>query len=271
MNAPSPASYNAVTMRAAPAAVVVLASLVAIGAAEARPKKKKKLDLVDISAAKNQFKVLTDSDGAIYVMDSTWRDDHMVFYGDKKDVYQLRIFGGGSNPPAFDFRFWAPRVGHTADIGKKDNGDWYVRCGDDTEVLKALPDADARAVIDKAAFHTPLWKRQGHVLARDDSGTYYYADRLRDEEGGKGFRIFVGPAGAMKEQPMRNVVSDSVGQIFSTKGGQLRLVTSNSEATWIKGGAKSSLTLVPVEDNVVMIYGDLGVYPAGLGTPCDDM
>jgi hypothetical protein len=120
MNAPSPASYNAVTMRAAPAAVVVLASLVAVGAAEARPKKKKKLDLVDISAAKNQLKVLTDSDGAIYVMDSTWRDDHLVFYGDRKNVYQQRIFGGGSNPPAFELPvLGAARRPSPHDIGKQ--------------------------------------------------------------------------------------------------------------------------------------------------------
>ena len=258
-------------MRAAPAALVVLATLAPWAPASARPKKKKVSDLVDISAAKAQLKVLVDDDGGIYVMDSTWRDDQMIFYGDKKDLYRQRIIGGGANGTALDFRFWAPRVDHQTTIGRKDNGDWYLTCGDQTEALKALPDADARTILNGAAFHTPLWKYQGHVLARDDEGNYYYVDRLRDEAGGKGYRIFVGPAGAMKQQTMKNVVSDSVGEIFSTKNGQLRLITSNSEATWIKGGVKSTLTPVPVEDNLKLVYGDLGVYPAGLGTPCDDL
>ena len=126
-------------------------------------------------------------------------------------------------------------------------------------------------VLDKGGFHRPLWKRQAHVLARDDAGTYYFVDRLRDEEGGKGYRIFAGPAGGMKELPMTNVISDSVGQIYATKRGELRLITSNAEITWMKGGAKAALTRVPVEDNLALVYGDLGVYPGGLGTPCDDM
>ena len=258
-------------MRAAPVALVVIATLVPWGAADARPKKKKASELVDISAARAQLKVLTDSEGGIYVMDSGYRDDTMVFYGDKKVLHRQRIIGGGANGPAFSFRFWAPRVDHRTDIGRKDNGDFFLSCGDQEEILKPLADGDARAVLDKAAFKTAMWKYQGHVLARDDSGTYYYVDRLRDEEGGKGYRIFVGPAGAMKQQTMKNVVSDSVGEIFSTKNGQLRLVTSNSETTWIKGSVKSTLTPVPVEDNIKLIYGDLGVYPAGLGTPCDDL
>ena len=34
----------------------------------------------------------------------------------------------------------------------------------------------------------------------------------------------------------------------------------------------TSVTPVPVEDNAVMIYSDLGVYAGeNLGTPCDDM
>lgn len=256
-------------MRAAPAALVVIASLVSAAPADARPKRKKS-DLVDISAAKARLKVLADSQGRIYVIDDGYQSEEMVFFGDRRHVYRLRIFGGGANGTEFSYRFWSPRVDSQADIGRKATGEWYVQCKDDVEVLKPVADGDAKAVLDKAAFHTPLWKRQAHVLARDDNGVYYYVDRLRDEEGGKGYRIFVGQAGAMKELAMKNVVSDSVGEIFATKGGQLRLLTSNAETTWIKGAAKSALTAVPVADNVKLIYGDLGVYPAGLGTPCDD-
>ena len=77
--------------------------------------------------------------------------------------------------------------------------------------------------------------------------------------------------GGMKELQMTNVVSDSVGEIYATKKGELRLITSNDETSWVKAGKKNALTRVPVEDNVKLIYSDLGVYPGSLGTPCDDM
>ena len=264
-------------MRAAPAALAVIAGLLVGHDAEARPKKKKTKvsDVVDVSAAKAQFVVLTDDEGDVYVLDSSWRDDHLAFYGEGggKDVYQLRIFGGGadSSTGQFSFTFWSPRVDSRTDIGRKPTGEYYVQCGDEASILKKLSDGDARKVLDKAVFHRPMWKRQAHVLARDDAGTYYFVDRLRDDEGGKGYRIFAGPAGALKELPMTNVISDSVGEIYATKKGELRLITSSAETSWHKSGKKNVLTRVPVEDNVKMIYGDLGVYPGSLGTPCDDM
>ena len=56
-----------------------------------------------------------------------------------------------------------------------------------------------------------------------------------------------------------------------TKKGELRLVTSNAETTWIKGANKAALTRVPVENDFELVYGELGVYTTSLGTPCDDM
>jgi|GEM_PF-323452 len=270
-------------MRAAPVALAVLAGLVILPVggvhdADARPKKKrtKVSDLVDISAAKPTLTVLTDADGDLYVFGSVnGSSDPLVFYGEGggKDFYQLRIFGGGSDGTtgAFAYRFWSPRVDSTTDLGRKASGAFFVNCADDDAALTKLSDGDARKVLDKSAFHRALWKRQAHVLARDDSGTYFYVDRIRDEEGGKGFRIFSGPSGNMKELPMTNVISDSVGEIYATKKGELRLVTSNAEIAWIKGGKRATLTRVPVEDNAKLIYGELGVYPGTLGTPCDDM
>jgi hypothetical protein len=75
----------------------------------------------------------------------------------------------------------------------------------------------------------------------------------------------------MKEIPMTNVVSDSVGEIFSTKKGELRFVVDGGKARWVYGQKSVDLVTVPVEDNVPMIYGELGVYPGALGTPCDDV
>ena len=69
---------------------------------------------------------------------------------------------------------------------------------------------------------------------------------------------------------MTNLVSDSKGEIYATRSGELRFITSSNAAMWVKGKEKLELTIVPVEDNVPMIYGDLGVYEGSLGTPCDD-
>ena len=150
------------------------------------------------------------------------------------------------------------------------NNKYTVSCGDSTTELKKLSDADAKKMMDAAVWKKPFWHRQAQFLARDEDGNYYYVDRLRDEYGGKGQRIFAGQKGAMKELPMTNIVSDSMGDIYSTKRGELRFVTATDKATWINGKDKTALTIVPVEDNVPMIYRDLGVYEGTLGTPCDD-
>ena len=71
---------------------------------------------------------------------------------------------------------------------------------------------------------------------------------------------------------MTNVVSDSQGDIFTTKKGELRLVLDQTRSVWIAGKKETALTSVPVDANRIMIYTDLGVYAGQrLGTPCDDL
>ncbi len=84
------------------------------------------------------------------------------------------------------------------------------------------------------------------------------------------FRLYSGPRGSMKPLKMVNVVSDSEGDIFSTKSGELRLVLDKKESAWVQKGKRQQLKSLPVEDNVALIYSDLGVYVGQpLGTPCD--
>ena len=96
---------------------------------------------------------------------------------------------------------------------------------------------------------------------------------MREPEDTKNFRLCAGIKGAMKLQKMTNVVSDSEGDIFSTKTGSLRLVLDKHETIWVQSEKKTKLVFLdPVEDNHVMIYTDLGVYTGEpLGTPCDDL
>ena len=76
----------------------------------------------------------------------------------------------------------------------------------------------------------------------------------------------------LKLLKMTNVVSDSQGDIFTTKKGELRLVLDRKKPSWFTGKAETELISLPLEENRIMIYTDLGVYAGQrLGTPCDDL
>ena len=127
-------------------------------------------------------------------------------------------------------------------------------------------------MLGAARYYKPRWERRAHALARNDRGEYYYVDRQREPEDSKDFRLFAGSKGAMKQQRLTQVDSDSGGDVFTTKKGALSLVPSKSEAAWVVGKTKTELMLLPVEDNTQLIYSELGVYKGeGLGTPCDDL
>jgi hypothetical protein len=264
-------------MRAA--LVVVITAIVAAGAlvpdtagAERKRRKKAETELENVADVRARFVVLTDGEGIYIVADPSWTDDHWLFSGDGKTFYRQRVFSSGKDGSqgTWSMRFWSPRVDSQADVDARTGGRFLLTCGKEEVELKKLPDAEAARIVERGVFKKQLWRRQAQFLARDDRGNYYYVDRMRDEHGGKGHRIFVGPKGAMKELPMTNIVSDSVGEIYATRKGELRFVTSTSSATWVQGQTKLALTIVPVEDNVAMIYGDLGVYEGSLGTPCDE-
>jgi hypothetical protein len=70
------------------------------------------------------------------------------------------------------------------------------------------------------------------------------------------------------------VASDSAGDVFSTKSGDLRLVRNNEDTkqkmTWVKGERRTELVFLDTEVNSVVIFKDLGLY-GFLGTLCDDI
>lgn len=264
---------RAPTVCRAAAILGCLALVASVADAGPRKKRKKKKDdeVVDVSAWKDKMLVYTDGEGGYFAV--VPGELEPFFYGDGKTMYQQRVFSGGRNPPKFDMRMWSPRVDNVADFSASDDpkeAAGTLTCGKDEFAITRVADAEARKILAKATFRPPLWKRQAHALSRDDRGTYYYVDKIRDELGGKGYRLFAGPKGAMKELPLVNIVSDSEGEIFASKRGELRFVLEPKKATWIKGTRKTELTPVPVEDNVAMIYGELGVYEGSLGTPCDE-
>ena len=240
------------------------------GPLDAQPRKPDP-DAVDIAPVKAELKVLSDGQGHFAVIKPTLKGDSHFYYGDGKSFYQQRVFGGGADTARgrFSVSWWAPRATR-GELELKDKV-WRITCDKRETVMSELPPKESARILDSARFYLPLWRHQAYALARDRRGNYYYVDRLQDAYGGRGFRLWVGQRGAMKPQKMINIVSDSEGDIFATKKGDLRLILDKQDATWVQGKKKTSLTYVPPARNVYMIYAELGVYTGRLGTPCDDL
>jgi hypothetical protein len=227
---------------------------------------------LDIAKVKGQLRVLDDGKGHFLALipfgGEVW--EHL-YWGDGKVFWAQRVSGGSSEGEvAFDRVFWEPRVKERwrASFALKD-GVYTLRCAERTTVFQPTEEAKAKAILDSGSFRPPRWTHRAYALARDESGTYYYVDRARDEEV-KEFRLWAGLRGQLKPLAMTNVVSDSEGDIFATRAGELRLVLDKKESVWVKGKQRTTLKLLPLEDNVQLIYSDLGVYAGQpLGTPCD--
>jgi hypothetical protein len=56
------------------------------------------------------------------------------------------------------------------------------------------------------------------------------------------------------------VVSDSQGDIFSSKKGELRLLPDLDHPVWATGKTETDLVRLPLDENHVLIYTDLGAY-----------
>jgi hypothetical protein len=238
----------------------------------------------DISDIKDKLTVWTDGKKHYLALPLTTDSDKPVFWSaDGKAFYTIRIFGGGSEGDDEHLKklnrvFWEPRVDApykaSFDYKKDDKGavEFEIQCSERHSKLTQLPAPEAAALVAAAKFYKPRWNHFAYSLARDNTGRYYYVDNVREPEHAKNFRLWAGMKGAMKPQKMTNVVSDSEGDIFSTKTGSLRLILDKHETTWVQNEKKVKLVFLEPSDNHIMIYTDLGVYTGEpLGTPCDDL
>ena len=208
-----------------------------------------------------------------------------LYYGDGKIMSEVMIDPSGMlsgtdfldprfpNPTANDdFRGLDMRVYSSVDYDKEKKT-CSLRCGDRTQALTVMGGPEAAKLMGGATFQKSPRVREPYALARDDRGTYYYVDRGLTAETKSNFRVFVGKKGALKLQKMKDVASDSEGEVFSTASGDLRFVTAHDkkEYTWLKGGKSVHLVALPPRENLTLIYTTLGVYTGQkLGTPCDD-
>ena len=238
--------------------------------------------------------VCTDGKSHYVVVAPSDKQATQLYYGDGKlfhrvplppwvltgdSFFEPRFFAKGKNP---SFRGLDMRLFATAsyDAAKKTCS---VSCGERKTDLSILDEDAKKALLVKAGYAPPLHKRAPHPLARDEKGRYFYVDKGNTPETEHNFRLFVGPKGAMRLQKMTNAVADTEGEIFTTKSGSLRYVTDRKNPpTWIQGGKKTKLTVVPIEsvddktgepvNNYQLIYNELGVYLGEkLGNPCDDL
>ena len=228
--------------------------------------------------------VCTDGKGHYVVVAPQEQKGSQLFYGDGKTFVQVaqtpfgvggthflepRFFNKTANP---DFRGQDWRVFSEVEVDAEKKT-CAVRCGERTKPWTPVEPEQAQKLLTAAKYEKNPQKYVPYALLRDTRGNYYLVEKGFHPEDEKSFRVYVGPKGSLKRQEMKDIVSDSEGQIFSTKKGELRLVVDRSQSpVWIEGTKKKvELRVVPITENLPMIYNELGVYTgARLGTPCDD-
>jgi len=226
--------------------------------------------------------ICTDGKGFYVGVQPQKEKGERLFFGDGKKMARVRPspwgIGGdwffepreynpknNSNFRGTDLRFYS-HVNVDADEGTCE-----LWCGARAIPLDPLDYEAVRKMLDSAELVDPPPIRRAYALARNRKGTYYFVD-TGEEPDSKKFRLYAGPKGALKEHEMVNIVSDSNGDIFSTKSGSLRLVLEKEESFWVRDGKSEQLLNVPLHENWGVIYNELGIYTGQpLGTPCDDL
>ena len=245
------------------------AALLALSTVAAADPKDPKPKSVDIKPIRDKLIVLQDSDGGTYVV-LPGIDGH-VWYGSPrtKNLYEQIKVSASSDAAtgSWDVSVWAPRVPNVqpGSLAHKADGSFSRWCGSEQETgLTQLTGDKAKAVLDKWSFLSTAFIRRPYLFARDDAGVYYYVDVIREQYGGKGFRVFVGKKGAMKQRPLTDIATDAAGDVFGTKTGDLRIVRDTTEGkstvTWVRGEKRSLLVTLDVDANSTVIFKDLGVY-----------
>ena len=228
--------------------------------------------------------VCTDKKNHYVVSSRSNANSAYLYYGDGKQFSGVALAEGSGGVDFFEPRYFNARANSnirgqdyrllSAVEFDSEKQTCSVRCGTRSTGLSLLPAASALEVLTQASFSPPRKQYVPHALTRDDTGIYYYVDKGSTPETAQQFRLFVGPKGGMKLQRMSNIVSDSQGEIFSTKTGALRFIVGpqGKSSTWVKGTRRTELLAVPIDENWNMIWNDLGVYTGERrGTPCDDL
>ncbi len=230
-----------------------------------------------------KIRVCTDNKGHYVAVIPHERQTVQLAYGDGKKLVQVApppwvLSGYHFLEPRFfnktmnaSFRGLDMRVYSEVELNEEKKT-CEVRCGDRTIPFTLLESEKAQELVQKATIEPNPQKYVPYALLRDQQGRYYLVERGFQPGQERSFRVFIGPKGNLQLQKMTDIISDSEGEIFATRKGELRLVLDRAApSTWLENKKKIELRPVPVDENLPLIYNELGVYTgARLGTPCDD-
>lgn len=255
----------------------LILAIAVVATAEVKPTK------VDIKPFRDELVVLQDRDGGTIVIkphilktDKTDAVDARVWVAEptSKELWEQSLEGHSRNGRWWSDSTWSPRIPgqRPGSINFQDDQFFKICDGTTRQPLTQLTGEKAKAILDKYTFMTEYQTRRAHLLARDDTGVYYYVDRFAKKYGGSGYRVFVGKKGAMKQLALTDVATDTAGDVYSTKTGDLRLTNTNKpggrEISWIKGGKRVELIGLDLYMNTILVYSDLGIYKF-MGNLCD--
>ncbi len=233
--------------------------LAAVASADPKPTE------IDTKPFKDRIEVFQDAAGGTYAV---VRDDMpRLFYGTGKLLYEQIVTGSSrdGNAGSWSVDAWTPRLPdmHRGSVMREGDGSYKRYCDNlDDAGLTAVTGEKVKQVLATVKLMTPAHDRVPYLLARDDAGVYYYVDKIRK---GQAYRVFVGKKGAMKLMPLSDVAVDSAGAVFSTKTGDLRLVTASDEGErskvkWVRGEKGTDLHFLDLDISSKLIFKDLGVY-----------
>lgn len=152
-----------------------------------------------------------------------------------------------------------------------EHGTCKLVCGTRETELTLLRGQEKADLLAHAVYEPSPHGREPYAIARDKQANYYYVDRGATPETAKDFRLYRGRRGDLRQLAMRDVVSDSEGEVFESTGGKLRLYLGRAEAEWVEQKKARTLLRLPLAENLGLIYNELGVYMGRrLGVPCDD-
>lgn len=226
--------------------------------------------------------VCTDGKGHYVVHAPDEQQSHRLYWGDEKVLARVapppqvvsgnwflepRTYnkGNADNQRGVDMRIYSRVEVKEADGARS----CTVTCGERSSKLTVLAPEKANALLLAAKYEEPRLKTVPLALLRDDGGTYYLVDQGNTAGTEKRIRLFVGKKGALKEVKITDTVAEQSGAILSTASGDLRFGQSIS-STWTLNKKSNALRDLPVNDNLAMIYKELGVYAnKSLGNPCD--
>ncbi len=246
--------------------------------------------LIDIASVKGELTALKDPTTATVVLVFLSADGknvvERVFLGSATQLFEQKSEPsyssycpkgeGACDDEGWGVALFAPRAktqnGPEATVMYNQAKNYQLFCSNAATSLMVMPASDVQALLKKATFRTSGAVHRQVALARDEAGIYYFVDRLRDDLGGQGYRVYVGKRGALKQMPLRDVAIDSGGMVFATKKGEFRLTVDTGTptgATWNSKGKARTLKVLDLFTESYLIYRELGVYSA-FGAACDE-